>query len=81
MLSQDQIETYRRDGVLSAADVAAPGKVTDSFPGSLRTGPRMVEVPVRLPLPAPKCGGSIYGTHREVKTSYFAPSQLAKAMT
>jgi hypothetical protein len=43
--------------------------------------PRMVEVPVRLPLSAPRYAGSVDETQRELKTIYFAPSQLAKAMT
>jgi phytanoyl-CoA hydroxylase len=43
--------------------------------------PRMVELPVRLPLPAPKYVGSIYETQRELKNSYFASPQLAKATT
>jgi hypothetical protein len=41
----------------------------------------MVEVPVPLPLPAPKYAGSIYESQRELKNSYLAPSQIAKAMT
>lgn len=47
--------------------------------GSIVLG--MVEVPVRLPLPAPRYAGSVDQTQRELKTSYFDPSQLAKAMT
>ena len=43
--------------------------------------PRMVEVLVRLPLPLPNMPARFTGTGRELKTSYFAPSQLAKAMT
>jgi hypothetical protein len=43
--------------------------------------PGMVELPVRLLLPAPRYAGSVDETQRELKTSYFAPSQLAKAMT
>lgn len=130
MLSQDQIETCRRDGfivvegVLSAAEVAALREVIDRFVERARSVtehdnafdlepsytreeprirriktphahhalydmcgdvdsivPRMVEVPVPLPLPAPKYAGSIYESQRELKNSYLAPSQIAKAMT
>ena len=71
MLSQDQIETYRRDA----------WKPRDMCGDADSIVPRMVEVPVRLPLPAPEYAGSIYETQRELKNSYFAPSQIAKAMT
>jgi hypothetical protein len=97
------VETYRRDGVLSAAEVAALGEVTDSLPVSLRTGTSggltlYAETPISLspgiPLspgwsrfrcacrcPHPNMPARSTGTRRELKTSYFAPSQLAKAMT
>jgi ectoine hydroxylase-related dioxygenase (phytanoyl-CoA dioxygenase family) len=43
--------------------------------------PRMLELPVRLPLPAPKFVGSIYETQRELKNSYFTRTAQAKAAT
>ncbi len=42
------------------------------------TVPRMVGLPVRLPLPAAKFVGSIYETQRELKNSYFTPTPPAK---
>ena len=43
--------------------------------------PRMVEVPVRLPLPVPKFAGSIYETQRELKNSYFTRNSHAEVAT
>jgi phytanoyl-CoA hydroxylase len=89
MLSQDQIETDRRDGfivvegVLSAVGVAALREVTDSFVERARS---VTEHDHGFDLEpshtlAPKYAGSIYEPQPELKNSYFAPSRLAKAMT
>ena len=41
--------------------------------------PRCTAVPVRLPLPAPLHGGSIYENQRSLKNSYFGSAEAPKA--
>jgi phytanoyl-CoA hydroxylase len=76
----------------SAADAwplvaAGQPKNWDEWNGRILCGstdpvvPRMVEVPIRLPLPGPKYVGSIYETQRELKNSYFSQPSATEAVT
>ena len=56
----------------------------DAFKSRLLCGnpdfvaPRVTNVPVRLPLPAPKRTGSIYDTQQELKNSYFGTAEAPR---